>query len=110
MSNEYVLVSGMRIGREIEVLGENLPLAPLCPKQITHDLTRDRTRAVSVGSHSFNSMMSNEYVLVSGMRIGREIEVLGENLHLAPLCPKQIPHDLTRDRTRAVSVGSRLHH
>jgi hypothetical protein len=33
-----------------------------------------------------------------------EIEVLGENL---PLCPPQMPHDLTRDRSRAAAVGSR---
>jgi hypothetical protein len=35
-----------------------------------------------------------------------ETEALGENLPPAPLCPPQIPHDLTRARTRAAAVGS----
>jgi hypothetical protein len=34
---------------ETEVLEENLPVL-LCPPQILHDLTWDRTRAVAVGS------------------------------------------------------------
>jgi hypothetical protein len=45
---------------------------------------------------------------VGTIRIGRETEVLEENLDLAPLCPPQIPHDLTWARTRAAAVGSRL--
>jgi hypothetical protein len=36
-----------------------------------------------------------------------ETEVLGENLHSVPLCPPQIPLDLSRARTRAAVVGSR---
>jgi hypothetical protein len=34
-------------------------------------------------------------------------EVLGEKLVPVPLCPPQIPHGLTRDRTRAAAVGGR---
>jgi hypothetical protein len=34
-----------------------------------------------------------------------ETEVFG-NFAPLPLCPPQIPHDLTRVRTRAVAVGS----
>jgi hypothetical protein len=34
-----------------------------------------------------------------------ETEVLGENLPTVPLCLPQIPHDLTRARTRAAAVG-----
>jgi hypothetical protein len=40
------------------------------------------------------------------MKIGRETEVLGENLPQRHFCPPQIPHDQTRARTRAVAVGS----
>jgi hypothetical protein len=36
-----------------------------------------------------------------------ETEVLGENSVPVPLCLSQIPHDLTRVRTRAAAVGSR---
>jgi hypothetical protein len=41
------------------------------------------------------------------LRLARETEVLGENLPPVPLRPPQIPHDLTRARTRAAAVGSR---
>jgi hypothetical protein len=34
-------------------------------------------------------------------------EVLGEKPVPVPLCPPQIPHGLTRDRTRASAVGGR---
>jgi hypothetical protein len=34
-------------------------------------------------------------------------EVLGEKLVAVPLCPPQIPHGLTRDRTRTSAVGGR---
>jgi hypothetical protein len=39
-----------RFARETEVLGENLPLEPLCPSQIPYDYTRVQTRAAAVGS------------------------------------------------------------
>jgi hypothetical protein len=34
-------------------------------------------------------------------------EVLRDKPAPVPLCPPQIPHDLTRARTRAAEVGSR---
>jgi hypothetical protein len=34
-------------------------------------------------------------------------EVLGEKPIPVPLCPPQIPHGLTRDRTRTSAVGGR---
>jgi hypothetical protein len=52
-------------------------------------------------------MTDDEYGPVGGMRIGRGAEVLGEKLALVPLCPPQIPHDLTWAPTRAAAVGSR---
>jgi hypothetical protein len=39
-----------RLAAETEVLGENLPPAPLCPPQIPHDQTQARTQAAVVGS------------------------------------------------------------
>jgi hypothetical protein len=30
-------IGAMKVGRGTEVLGENLPLAPLCPPQMPHD-------------------------------------------------------------------------
>jgi hypothetical protein len=47
-----------------------------------------------------------EYGAIDGM-IGREAGVLGEKLASVPLCPPQIPHDLTRARTLAAAMGSR---
>jgi hypothetical protein len=37
----------------------------------------------------------------------KKTEVLGEKPVPASLCPPQIPHGLTRDRTRASEVGGR---
>jgi hypothetical protein len=42
MIDEFGEFDGMRVGRETEVLGENLP-------QCGYDLTWDRTRATAVG-------------------------------------------------------------
>jgi hypothetical protein len=44
---------------------------------------------------------------VGGMRIGRGNRSTRRKLAQAPLCPTQIPHDLTWDRTRAAVLGSR---
>jgi hypothetical protein len=44
---------------------------------------------------------------ISGMRIGRENRTTRRKTAPVPLCPPQIPHDLTRARTRVVAVGSR---
>jgi hypothetical protein len=42
-----------------------------------------------------------------GMRIGRENRSTRRKRAPMPLCPPQIPHDLTWTRTRAATVGSR---
>jgi hypothetical protein len=41
-----------------------------------------------------------------GMKIGRGNRSTRRKPTPAPLCPPQIPHDQTRDRTRAAAVGS----
>jgi hypothetical protein len=38
------------LAEETEVLGEKLPLVPLCPPQIPHDLNRVRTWTAAVGT------------------------------------------------------------
>jgi hypothetical protein len=43
---------------------------------------------------------------VGEMRIGRGNGSTRRKPAPVPLCPPQIPHDLTRDRTRAATVGS----
>jgi hypothetical protein len=52
-------------------------------------------------------MIVDECGAVGGMKIGRETELLGENLPPVQICPPHIPHDLTWARTRATEVGSR---
>jgi hypothetical protein len=44
---------------------------------------------------------------VGGMQIGRGNRNTLSKQVPVPLCPPQIPHDLTRVRTRAAEVGSR---
>jgi hypothetical protein len=44
---------------------------------------------------------------VGGMRTGRETRSTRRKPAPVSLCPPQIPHDLTWDRTRAAAVGSR---
>ena len=41
------------------------------------------------------------------MKLTRETEVLGEKPVPVPLCPPQIPHGPTRDRTLASAAGGR---
>jgi hypothetical protein len=41
-----------------------------------------------------------------GMKIGRGNQSSRRKPAPAPLCPRQIPHDQTRARTRAAAVGS----
>jgi hypothetical protein len=38
----------------------------------------------------------------------REVETLGVKLFPLPLCPPQIPHGLSWDRTRALAVTGRM--
>jgi hypothetical protein len=52
-------------------------------------------------------MMTTEYGAVGGMRIDRGNRSTRRKLAPVPLCPPQIPHDLTWDRMRAAAVGSR---
>jgi hypothetical protein len=49
----------------------------------------------------------DDYGTVRGMRIGRGNRSTRRKSAPVSLCPPQIPHDLTWDRTRAAAVGSR---
>jgi hypothetical protein len=40
---------------------------------------------------------------------GESLSTRGEKPVPVPLCPPQIPHGLTRDRSRASAVGGRRH-
>jgi hypothetical protein len=51
-------------------------------------------------------MIDDDYGEVGGMRIGRGNRSTRRQPALLPLCPAQIPYDLTWDRTRAAAVGS----
>jgi hypothetical protein len=53
-------------------------------------------------------MIDDECGAFGGMRIGRGKRNTRRKPIPVPLCPPQIPHDLTWDRTRATAVGSRL--
>jgi hypothetical protein len=48
--DDYGAVGGMRIGRVNRSTRRKPAPVPLCPPQIAHDLTWDRTRAAAVGS------------------------------------------------------------
>jgi hypothetical protein len=48
----------------------------------------------------------DDYGAVGGMRIGRGNRSTRRKPAPVPLCPPQIPHDLTWDRARAAAVGS----
>jgi hypothetical protein len=48
--DDYGVVGGMRIGRGNRSTRRKPAPVPLCPPQISHDLTWDRTRAAVVGS------------------------------------------------------------
>jgi hypothetical protein len=48
----------------------------------------------------------DDYGAVGGMRIGRGNRSTRKKPAPVPLCPPQIPHNLTWDRTRAAAVGS----
>jgi hypothetical protein len=51
--------------------------------------------------------IDDECGAVGGMRIGRKNRSTRRKPAPVPLCPPQIPHDLTWDRTLAAAVGSR---
>jgi hypothetical protein len=48
----------------------------------------------------------DDYGAVGGMRIGRGNRRTRRKPAPVPLCPPQIPHDLTWDRIRAAVVGN----
>jgi hypothetical protein len=52
-------------------------------------------------------MIDDECGVVGGMKIWRGNRSTQRKSAPVPLCPPQIPHDLTWDRTRAPAVGSR---
>jgi hypothetical protein len=51
-------------------------------------------------------MIDDDYGAVGGMRIGRGNRSTLRKPAPVPLCPPQIPRDLTWDRTRAAAMGS----
>jgi hypothetical protein len=51
-------------------------------------------------------MIDDDYGAVSGMRTGKGNRSTRRKLAPVTLCPPQIPHDLTWDRTLAAAVGS----
>jgi hypothetical protein len=50
---------------------------------------------------------NDDYGAIGGMRIGKGNRSTRRKPALVPLCPPQIPHDLTGARTRAVAVAYR---
>jgi hypothetical protein len=55
----------------------------------------------------YQPRIDDEWGVVGGMIIGRGNRSTRRKTTPVPLCPPQIPHDLTWDRTRAAAVGSR---
>jgi hypothetical protein len=51
-------------------------------------------------------MIDDDYGALGEMRIGRGNRSTRRKPAPVPLCPPQIPHDLTWDRTQAATVGS----
>jgi hypothetical protein len=54
-----------------------------------------------------SQVIDDECGAASGMRIGRENQSTRRKPATVPLCPPQIPHDLTWAWTQAATVGSR---
>jgi hypothetical protein len=55
---------------------------------------------------SYQPQMIHDGGKTGGMKIGRGNRSTRRNLAPVLLCPPQIPHDLTRARTRSAAVGS----
>jgi hypothetical protein len=64
------------------------------------------TAATSVLLYKPQMIDEGDCGAVGGMKIGRGNRSTGRKPAPAPLCPPQIPHDQTRARTRAATVGS----
>jgi hypothetical protein len=56
--------------------------------------------------HQPQMTIINECGTVGGIRIGRGNRITQRKPTTVPLCPPQIPHDLTRARTQVSAVGS----
>jgi hypothetical protein len=56
--------------------------------------------------YSVNDTTINECAAVHGMRTSRENQSAQRKPVPVPLCPPQIPHDLTWDQTQAAMVGA----
>jgi hypothetical protein len=87
-----------RLAGETDVLGENLPQRHFCPSQnpILPDPGLNPGRQ---GGKPLWSNWWNEYWQVKPTRIRRKPAPV-------PFCPRQIPHYMTRARTRVAAVGS----
>jgi hypothetical protein len=68
--NECAAVGGM-IGRENWSTRRKLSPVPLCPPQISHDLSRARTRAAAVGSRRLTAWTSARPILGSSLNVQR---------------------------------------
>jgi hypothetical protein len=130
--DECGIVGGMRIGRGNRSTRRKPAPVPLCSPQIPHDLIWNLTRAAPVGNPATSfflvslggvrlsplgtsatvgllyqpRMFDDDYGADGGMRIGRGNRNTRRKPAPVPLCPPQIPHDLTWDRIRAAAVGS----
>jgi hypothetical protein len=62
--------------------------------------------SATVGLFYHPQMIDDDYGAVGGMGIGRRNRSTQRKPAPVPLCPPQIPHDLTWDWTRAATVGS----
>jgi hypothetical protein len=62
--------------------------------------------SATVGLLYQHRMIDDDYGAVGGMRIGSGNRSTWRKPAPVPLCPPQIPHDLTWDRTRAAAAGS----
>jgi hypothetical protein len=62
--------------------------------------------SATVGLSYQPRMIDDDYGAVGGMRIDRGNRSTRRKPASVPLCPPQIPHDLTWDRTQAAAVGS----
>jgi hypothetical protein len=81
----------------------------------TNSYSLDGVRLIPLGTSAtvglfYQLRMSDDddYGAVGGMRIGRGNRSTRGKPAPVPLCPPQILHDLTWDRTRAAEVGSQL--